>query len=194
MVRWAWACVGVLLVVSVTACDDPPPDAAPMSPAPAPTSAGWTAPPLRLPTAGPGDACPVAEPQPWSDSYQAHRVLGPGPLYPVADYFADGALQLRDEDREPDGTYTKKVRWIGSGYTGPVLVRAARIDAPGSATAAFSYTGESRDDGHHAVLTTPESDLPGITTVDGPGCYAYQVDGSTFSVTIVFRAAPANPS
>ncbi|MEV2241764.1 hypothetical protein [Micromonospora sp. NPDC049891] len=181
----------VLLASSVAACDGTPPEAAPVSPAPAAPSADWTAPPLRLPTTGPGDACPVTEPRPWSDSDQAHRVLGPGPLYPVADYFADGALQLRDEDREQDGTYTKKVRWIGSGYTGPVLVRAARIDAPGSATVKFSYTGESRDDAHHAVLSQPDSDLPATTTVSGPGCYAYQVDGVSFSVTVVFRAVPA---
>ncbi|WBB48614.1 hypothetical protein O3597_26640 [Verrucosispora sp. WMMA2044] len=181
----------VLLALSMAACDAAPPDAAPRSPTPTASSTGWTAPPLQLPTVGPGDPCPVTEPRPWSDSDLASRVLGPGPLYPVADYFVDGALQLRDEDRQPDGTYPKKVRWIGSGYTGPVLVRAARIDAPGSATAVFSYTGEPRDDGHHAVLTTPESDLPGVTTVAGPGCYAYQVDGTTFSVTIVFRAVPA---
>ncbi|MFI7552593.1 hypothetical protein ACIBQ2_22920 [Micromonospora sediminimaris] len=182
----------VVLLASSAACDAAPPDASPVSPAPATSPRGWTAPPLQLPNAGPGDACPVTEPQPWPNPDQASRVLGPGPLYPVADYFADGALQLRDEDREPDGTYSKKVRWIGSGYTGPVLVRAARIDAPGSATVAFSYTGESRDDGHHAVLTSQESDLPGVTTVDGPGCYAYQVDGSTFSVTVVFRAVLAS--
>ncbi|WBB93222.1 hypothetical protein [Verrucosispora sp. WMMC514] len=191
MVRWTWGCVGVLLALSLAACDDPSPDAAPVSPAPAATSAGWTAPPLQLPTVGPGDPCPVTEPRPWSDSDLAHRVLGPGPLYPVADYFPDGALQLRDEDREPDGTYTKKVRWVGSGYTGPVLVRAARIDAPGSAGVRFSYTGESRDDGYYAVLSQPDSDLPATTTVSGPGCYAYQVDGASFGVTVVFRAVPA---
>ncbi|GIJ10530.1 hypothetical protein ACFFMR_16055 [Micromonospora andamanensis] len=189
----------VLLASSVAACDGASPDAAPVSPpaatsaspVPGAPSAGWPAPPLRLPSAGPGDACPVTEPRPWSDTDQASRVLGPGPLYPVADYFVDGVLQLRDEDREQDGTYTKKVRWIGSGYTGPVLVRAARIDAPGSATVTFSYTGEPRDDGHYAVLGDPESDLPATTTVSGPGCYAYQVDGVSFSVAVVFRAAPA---
>ncbi|MFY1573465.1 hypothetical protein ACN26Z_01055 [Verrucosispora sp. WMMD703] len=41
-------------------------------------------------------------------------------------------------------------------------------------------------------MTSQESDLPGVTTVDGPGCYAYQVDGSTFSVTVVFRAVLAS--
>jgi hypothetical protein len=116
-------------------------------------------------------------------------VLGPGPLYPVADYFRDGVLQLRDDDRQPDGTYEKKVRWIAAGYSGPVLVRAGRIDGPGTASAAFAYTGGPRDGGHYAVLTHPDSDLPATTTVSGPGCYAYQVDGTTFSVTIVFRAA-----
>lgn len=120
-------------------------------------------------------------------------MLGPGPVYPVAYYFDVGTtLRLHADDREPDGTYVKKVRWIGVGYTGPVLVRAARIDGPGSASAKFSYTGEPRDGGHYAELTNPESDLPATTTVGGPGCYAYQVDGTTFSVTIVFRAAPEN--
>jgi hypothetical protein len=190
MMRWARMTVAVLFASSVAACDGGPPDAPPTvaSPTPAASSAEWTAPPLGLPTLAPGDDCPVTEPGRWSDSDQAQRVLGPGPLYPVADYFTGGVLQLRDEDREQDGTYTKKVRWIGSGYTGPVLVRAGRIDAPGAASVVFAYTGESRDGGHHAVLTSPDSDLPGTTTVDGPGCYAYQVDGSTFGVTIVFRA------
>ncbi|MDG4794518.1 hypothetical protein [Micromonospora sp. WMMD1082] len=200
MVRMARVAAVVVLASSVAACDGPPPDAAPTSAltaapppasAPATSPADLAAPPLRLPTAGPGDHCPVTEPRPWSDTSQASRVLGPGPLYPVADYFTDGVLQLRDQDRERDGRYTKKVRWIASGYTGPVLVRAARIDAPGAAAAAFAYTGEPRDGGHYAVLTGPETDLPATTTVSGPGCYAYQVDGTTFSVTIVFRAAPA---
>jgi hypothetical protein len=116
-------------------------------------------------------------------------VLGAGPLYPVADYFKDGTtLDLRDEDREPDGSYSKKVRWIGAGYTGPVLVRTRRIDAQGTASVRFSDWGEARDGGYYADLPSPNTDLPAITTVSGPGCYAYQVDGSTFSTTIVFRA------
>ncbi|GIJ80020.1 hypothetical protein Xph01_44520 [Micromonospora phaseoli] len=183
----------VVLGCAATACDAAPPEATPTVSPPASTvpPGEFSAPPLALPGVQPGDACPVTEPRPWPDTDQASRVLGSGPLYPVADYFTDGVLQLRDEDREPDGTYTKKVRWIGSGYTGPVLVRAARIDGPGSAAGRFSYTGEPRDGGHYAVLSRPDSDLPGTTTVSGPGCYAYQVDGVSFSVTIVFRAVPA---
>lgn len=97
-------------------------------------------------------------------------MLGDGPLYPIADYFGgDAVLELRDDEREPDGSYEKKVRWLGAGYAGPVLLRAARIDGPGAASARFSYVGNSRDGGHYAVLTNAESDLPATTTVDGPG-------------------------
>jgi hypothetical protein len=119
-------------------------------------------------------------------------VLGDGPLYPIADYFRDGAvLGLRSDDRRPDGQYEKKVRWLGVDYTGPVLLRADRIDGPGTASAQFAYFGDRRDDGYYAELTQAENDMPATTTVSGPGCYAYQVDGTTFSETIVFRAIAA---
>jgi hypothetical protein len=119
----------------------------------------------------------------------ATNVLGEGPLYPVADYFRDGAtLELRREDRTTDGTYQKKVRWLGRGYTGPVLLRAARLDGPGTAHAEFAYLGKRSSNGYLVVLPAAEIDLPASTTVSGPGCYAYQVDGTMFSETIVFRA------
>jgi hypothetical protein len=180
----------VVALLGAAACDSPA-DSPPAAPS-APASVGaWVAPPLRLPSVAPGADCPAEQARPWSGPGQAARVLGAGPVHPVGDYFHDGtALTLRPMDRQPDGTYVKKVRWIAAGYTGPVLVRAARIDAPGAASARFSYTGQSRDGGHHAELTRPDSDLPATTTVDGPGCYAYQVDGTTFSYTIVFRAVP----
>jgi hypothetical protein len=33
--------------------------------------------------------------------------------------------------------------------------------------------------------------MPSYTRLKGPGCYAYQIDGATFSETIVFRATRA---
>ncbi|MEU4619345.1 hypothetical protein AB0G04_05090 [Actinoplanes sp. NPDC023801] len=186
-----------LMLLGVTACDDAPSSPAsplpasplPASSLPASSAAAFVAPPLRLPQVAPGAACPVTVARQWSGPGKAGRVLGDGPLYPIADYFRGGnELELRPEDREPDGTYGKKVRWIGAGYSGPVLVRAGRIDAPGAASATFSYVGEARDGGHYADLSRENNDLPATTTVAGPGCYAYQVDGTTFSATIVFRA------
>jgi hypothetical protein len=183
--------VGMVLL-GLTACDGGPPVPSPppaTSPSSTSSAAGFVAPPLRLPQVAPGADCPAAVPRPWSGPGEAGRVLGDGPLYPIADYFRGGIdLELRPDDRQPDGTYEKKVRWIGAGYSGPVLVRAGRIDAPGAASAKFSYVGEERDGGHYADLTRENNDLPATTTVAGPGCYAYQVDGTTFSVTIVFRA------
>ncbi len=55
-------------------------------------------------------------------------MLGDGPLYPIADFGGDAVPDLRDDERGPDGSYAKKVRWLGVGYTGPVLLRVARID------------------------------------------------------------------
>lgn len=179
------AVAAVTALLGAAACDSPPP----APPAPSTSETTFTVPPLRLPTVGAGAACPVAQARPWSGPGQAARVLGEGPVHPVADYFGgEAVLRLRPGDREPDGTYVKKARWIAAGYTGPVLVRAARIDAPGAAGATFSYTGQARDGGHYAELVDENSDLPATTTVAGPGCYAYQVDGATFSDTIVFRA------
>ncbi|MBG0819398.1 hypothetical protein HS048_01285 [Planomonospora sp. ID91781] len=184
----------VLLAPTVTACDAPPPRDPAAPPAPSPSAsaspAALTPRPLRIPRIPAGGGCPVTVPRPWSGPGVATAVLGDGPVYPVADYFRDGTvLELRPEDRGPDGSYVKKVRWISAGYIGPVLVRAARIDGKGTASSRFSYTGEERHGGHHAELTSPTSDLPGTTTVGGPGCYVLQVDGTTFTTTVVFRAA-----
>jgi hypothetical protein len=98
---------------------------------------------------------------------------------------------LRPDDKLPGGEYEKKVRWIGGAYAGPVLVRAARLDGAGSASVKFSYTGERRPDGFFAEIPAPDADIPATTTVSGPGCYGYQVDGATFTTAIVFQAAPA---
>lgn len=170
----------ILTLLVVAACDGPSPPK-PMAP---------TARPLRLPTVADHAQCPTTPRQPWSGPGVAGAVLGEGPLYPVADYFQDGTvLELRDHDRRPDGSYEAKVRWIGTGYTGAVLVRAGRIDGPGTASVTFSYVGERRNGGYYADLSAPDNDIPATTSVGGPGCYAYQVDGTTFSTTIVFRAA-----
>ncbi|MEV1286579.1 hypothetical protein [Micromonospora sp. NPDC049679] len=170
------------------ACDDPAPTD-PGAPRSTPPGA-LPVRPLRLPTVAAGAECPTTPRQSWSGPGVATAVLGGGPLYPVADYFMEGTvLELRDQDAGSNGSYVKKVRWISTGYIGPVLVRAGRIDGKGTASVTFSYRGEERDGGHYADLSTSENDIPATTVVDGPGCYAYQVDGATFSTTIVFRAA-----
>ncbi|WP_157018079.1 hypothetical protein [Cryptosporangium arvum] len=185
------------IVAGVTACsgDEPTPRATPGESAnSSATAAAFAAPPLKLPTVAAGQACPLSASKAWSGPGQATRVLGNGPLYPIADYFREGGatLDLRPDDEQPDGTYGKKVRWLSVGYSGPVLIRGGRLDGTGRAEGRFLYWGEPRDDGWFAVLPEEEYvDLPGATTVSGPGCFAFQVDGTNFSTTIVFSAVPA---
>jgi hypothetical protein len=168
----------VAVLLTPAACTDPAP----------PPQPAWP-PPLRLPAVAAGAACPVDTPRPFARP-DAPRVLGDGPLHPVAGYFGAGTvLRLSPGARQPDGSYELKVRWVGEGYRGPVLLRADRIDGEGSALASFLYVGEERDGSYHAEILNVTSDLPGTTTVSGPGCYAVQVDGTTFSATIVFRAS-----
>ncbi|MFG1925011.1 hypothetical protein [Cryptosporangium sp. NPDC048952] len=152
------------------------------------SGAPFAASPLRLPRVTAGGTCPVTA----AKARPGHpdKVLGTGPLGPIAYYYTggDAVLQLRADDRQPDGQYRAKVRWIGTGYAGPVLIRADRIDGEGSALAEFSYTGERRDGGFFALLTERDNDIPATTWVSGPGCFAYQVDGTNFTTTIVFDA------
>lgn len=151
-------------------------------------------PPLRLPSIAPGEPCPVASVSHHAEVVAHSRdVLGDGRLGPVSNYFDAGAkLRLRAEDRDESGAYTKKVRWIAFDYAGPVLIRAARIDGgPGKARVEFSYTGRRTADGFSAEAEAGGGwqDFPAVTHLDGPGCYAYQVDTAGSSQTIVFSAA-----
>ncbi|MFI6508464.1 hypothetical protein ACIBCT_12730 [Streptosporangium sp. NPDC050855] len=196
------ASVLAVLALAAAACSGPSPRGTASPPVPAPESAPESVSasaspspvalrpsPLRLPAVRAGAACPTTPRRPWSGPGEAAGVLGDGPLYPIADYFMKGTvLELRPGDRDPEGSYVKKVRWLASGYAGPVLIRADRIDGKGTASARFSYTGEVRDDGFHAEVTAPPNSMPGTTTIGGPGCYAYQIDGTTFSTVVVFRA------
>jgi hypothetical protein len=97
------AAVLALLMLPAAACDDSPPRP--------PASLASTPPatlapdPLRLPSVAAGTGCPTTRPRSWSGPGVATAVLGDGPLYPVADYFQDGTvLELREQDRQPDGS------------------------------------------------------------------------------------------
>jgi hypothetical protein len=75
-----------------------------------------------------------------------------------------------------------RVTWTASGYSGPVLVRGRQIGGAGAV---------GFGEGH---VPYDELQLQGsgpwqsFTRVQSPGCYFYQVDGTSFSTTIVFRA------
>ncbi len=80
-----------------------------------------------------------------------------------------------------------KVLWFVSPTTvGPVLVRGGRIDAPGEVRFDLDMNPSPE-------LRLPETlGHPSTTRVRAAGCYAYQVDGQSFSYAVVFRAERSN--
>ncbi|HEX5540202.1 MAG TPA: hypothetical protein VFX60_01350 [Micromonospora sp.] len=148
--------------------------------------------PLRLPTVPPGEVCPVSGVTERSPATQksAARGLGAGPLYPITFYIGeDATLRLGTQTPGPDGLYQLKVVWASTGaYQGPAVVRAGRLDGAGRGFVTLSYDqGASRGDAVIFTLQGAPADFPSQTSVSGPGCYAYQIEGVDLSEVIVFR-------
>ncbi len=111
-------------------------------------------------------------------------------MYPVG--LPDGLLSITARD----GLFLQKVLWVSApAYQGPVLIRGARLD--GSGVVQFA-TGGSAPTSEFKLLEPGASspgegagwrEWPSYTEVPQPGCYAYQVDGTSFSAVIVFEAA-----
>ncbi len=145
---------------------------------------------LRLRPLSAGEACPRTP-----GGRRAPKVaiaLGDGPAYPVLGMSAApprpaGVASLRD-DIHRRGWYWHKTLWaVDKAYPGPLLIRGARIDRPGPVR--FGFDAD--------VL--PELEMPAeqqvrwrygasSTLLRGPGCYAFQVDGTNFNDVIVFAA------
>jgi hypothetical protein len=143
--------------------------------------------PLRVPTLGPNRTCPVAGP---ADNfnfarYGVARGVGPGPAYPIG--WRDGTIALTWRRNDVDATLwgVAKVLWfVDPSYRGPVLVRGIGLDN--------SYRVRfDRGRIPPAELRLPEGtkDRPSYVRIRKGGCYAFQIDGWTFSRSIVFRAA-----
>lgn len=159
--------------------------------------------PLRLPRLAPGVRCPtsrVEQALDWSGTYGIAPGLGPGPAFPVG--LARGVLRIAPASAFHSRLWGgQKVLWfVLPSYTGPVLIRGARLD--GKSLVRFEDGATPAKElllsGSQTVIpggVVPPRDAryrPSLTRVQGPGCYAYQVDGTTFSTTIVFRAVRGN--
>jgi hypothetical protein len=142
--------------------------------------------PLRVPTLGPNRTCRVARPA--TDVNFAHygvgRGVGSGPAYPLG--WADGTIAITWQSNDVDARLwgVQKVLWfVHPRYRGPVLVRGIGLDNP------YRVRFE-RGRIPPAELRLPEGtrDRPSYVRIRKPGCYAFQIDGLTFSRSIVFRA------
>lgn len=187
--------LALLLLVSCAPSAASPP-ASRASAKPSPTSDGgavdWAslARPMTTPALGPGAPCPRSPGRSIAPAFGL--ALGNGPVYPVG-LGSDGVLRTVDDH----GMWLQKVLWVATdAYHGPILIRGLGLS--GSGAVAFAVGGSAFGDQLRLDRSTTSSagELPGwrewpsYTAVPRPGCYAYQVDGTTFSTSIVFEAVP----
>ena len=157
--------------------------------------------PLHLPALTSGARCPLSQVDPSIDfhSFGIAAGLGSGPVYPVG--LASGTLTLAPAVNFGSKLWGgQKVLWfVLPSYSGPVLIRGGRLDPPGG-----DVRFERGNVPPKQLLLERATAVPGgvsppagarympsYTRLKGPGCYAYQIDGATFSETIVFRATRA---
>lgn len=171
-----------------------------------PSSSQWTwrslHRPLHIPRLAAGTPCPVSGPADFDFAkYGVTQGVGPGPAYPVA---LRQPGTILDFEYPPSAASViagskwggNKVLWfVAPSYTRPVLVRGRQLD--GSHGVRFELlrvpTKELR------IAPVPEWLSPrrdrgraSTTRVQAPGCYAYQIDGRSFSRIIVFEARLSN--
>lgn len=161
--------------------------------------------PLNLPSTGPGGACPVSPVRRFpggagfSGSFAA---IGLGPLYIGGAVNRSPVVRL---SAGHGGWQEQKVIWVvAAHYSGPLLLRGARVDGPGplrfahylGAAGAPGYGRSGHGfrqllyvrDGLHSSAQHVLESIPSDIYVRAPGCYAIQVDGEGFSEALVFRA------
>ncbi len=129
--------------------------------------------PLHIPGPGPGGSCPTS--------------AGRGPVKP------SGPPNLRLQPFLGSSWQGAEVTWRSSpGYRGPVLIRGRQVG--GAGVVGFGeghvpYEALELLDSAKGAPPGPSRTWPSFTRVHAPGCYAYQVDGTSFSEVIVFRAS-----
>jgi hypothetical protein len=148
--------------------------------------------PLKLPRVSADEPCPRTpggRPNP-----DVAIALGSGPVYPVLGFEAGKRVVELTADELRGDSYWQKTLWaVDPEYDGPVLIRGRGISPP-------QKMGFGYDNREFPELRFPahETDRwrygPSVTILPGPGCYAFQVDGTDFSGVILFEAVLARSS
>jgi hypothetical protein len=160
--------------------------------------------PLRLPTLAPGAPCPATH-----GAFVNQNIgiaVGQPPVYALYNVgsSAEGVLRYSTSatfGAAPSAWGGQSVLWvIRPEALGPVLVRGRQVDGPN----ALRFNGGIDQQGYigswSAAPLLPELRLLGsydtvswfywgsFMRLSAPGCYAYQVDGLTFSYVFIFQA------
>jgi hypothetical protein len=150
----------------------------------------------------PGDPCPVSHVSRFDFArYGVPKGIGPGPAYPI--FPQPGSRLEFPYPPDPAGPFGgsrwsgAKVLWfVAPRYRGPVLIRGRRLDQPGrlrfdkgeTPATEMRISKGARGGNPPGYKDVGQRYRPSYTRLRAPGCYAYQVDGTTFSRVIVFQA------
>jgi hypothetical protein len=147
---------------------------------------------VRLPHLNDGVRCPTSHGVPLVLPNAYGTGIGRQPVWvivPQAGDLAHGVVVLASSDVA--GWWGIKTHWtVSPRYQGWVLVRAERLDGPGT----IAILGEA---GVGPLLIPPGTgpndaggwrEQPSGTYVKNAGCYGFQVDGANFSYDIVIQA------
>lgn len=153
--------------------------------------------PFHTPTLPPGRACPTSGQDPRGNLSRIGFVgpaWGGGPAYPGIFSPNQTKPVLLYDDPIPGASlihgsawFGQKVLWVVDRKANrePILIRGRRVDAFDRV-----HFGLALDPVLQMTISRRSNNQPSTTRVRGPGCYAYQVDGPSFSSVIVFEAAP----
>ena len=198
----------IAAVVVLSACAaDVTPTVSPRVAFPSAVVVSTPLPSLALPQVGTGSVCPTTKWQLVGElrapasfgGAMAYQVPSDGPVYPLFDSLdvRTATVPLASFGTHVEERYAPykwlKVRWIVSPATsGSVVVRGARLDAPGP----MRFEGERSDrleirDDNTASNAGWRYLVPrGSISVDGPGCYGLQIDGDGWRRHVIFQVAP----
>jgi hypothetical protein len=136
----------------------------------------------------PGAPCPVTTE---TGQVGAYPGLGPGPAYPWGTH---SVITMRIPPPEHWGrewSGTKRVWLLDNRYVARALVRGHQLDGPNEVRFVYgrpAFTPEKTLNPVPELQLDQFRDYPSLTRLRTPGCYAYQVDGRTFSYLVVFEA------
>jgi hypothetical protein len=149
--------------------------------------------PLHFPVLRPGQRCPASRGSPVNTADFGGIALGAGPVRVVIADTGDlrhGVADLIDPTSRPPWLGLKTLWFSVPAYQGPFIIRARRL---GQIDPVAMGEGPTV-----APLVVPPGptlngsggwrEAPGGLWVRTPGCYAWQVDGLTFSEIIIVRA------
>ena len=147
--------------------------------------------PLHIPRIEAGGPCPVASADPKGDLSRLGGYVGTawgrGPAYPGGLGDVRPVLGFRWPASEsafaPSEWSGNKILWIVAPYRGPgILIRGRQLDGPNELR-----FNRGNIPARSLRLVRPGGN-PTFTRVRAPGCYAFQIDGATFSRIVVFEA------